>query len=115
MATVVEVLASAPPVSSTPTLTLVMAASVVSGSISEMEPTSVVFPTANPPATMIFTGSGTAAVVVVAEVVASECLKAIEHPFQKSDVGSVVSRRLRLVRVEQALGMHVTHEHPGHA
>ena len=44
------------PVSSTPSLTLVIAASVVSGAISEIEPTKVVLPTPNPPATTILTG-----------------------------------------------------------
>src|SRR5687768_11904138 len=111
MATVVEVLLAAPPTSSTPRLTLVMAASVVSGSISEMDPTSVVLPTANPPATTILTGRGTAVVGAVGEAVASECLKAIEHPFEKLDVRSVVRVRLRAVGVEQAFGSHVAHEH----
>ena len=45
----------AEPASSTPSLTRVIAASVVSGVISEIEPTNVVFPTANPPAMMILT------------------------------------------------------------
>ena len=61
IATVVDVLpVLVPPVSSIPSATLVMAASVVSGAISEIEPTNVVFPTAKPPATMILTGSGAA-------------------------------------------------------
>src|SRR5512134_2189903 len=37
---------------------LVIDASVVSGSISDSDPMKVVFPTPNPPAMMIFTGTG---------------------------------------------------------
>src|SRR3954463_6629065 len=58
---VVVVLPEAGPGSSTPTDSMVISASVVSGEISEMAPTVVVFPTPNPPATMIFTGTGGAA------------------------------------------------------
>ena len=91
MATVVDVLpVLVPPVSSMPSATLVMAASVVSGAISEMEPTNVVFPTAKPPATMILTGRGTpsSSGSVSAEAGASERLKAIEHPFEQFQVGA---------------------------
>jgi len=56
MATVVLFLLVATPTSSTPSLTLVMAASVVSGSMSETADTKVDLPTAKPPATTIFTG-----------------------------------------------------------
>ena len=59
IATVVEVLRSdTPPASSTPTECSVIAASVESGSMSEMEPMKVVLPTANPPATTILTVMG---------------------------------------------------------
>jgi hypothetical protein len=59
MATVVVVLVVATgPASSTPTLTEVIAASVVKGSISEIALTNVVLPTANPPATSNFTDNG---------------------------------------------------------
>ena len=82
MATVVEVLVGdAEPASSTPSLTLVIAASVVSGVISEIDPTKVVFPTANPPAMMILTGIGTLSDSLTEEST-SERLKAIEDPFQ---------------------------------
>jgi hypothetical protein len=37
---------------------MVISASVVSGEISEIAATAVVFPTPNPPATMILTGTG---------------------------------------------------------
>src|SRR3954470_7489115 len=58
IATVVVVLRGVRDRSSTPAATSVMAASVVSGSISEIAPTVVVLPTPKPPATTIFTGSG---------------------------------------------------------
>src|SRR5919107_3658830 len=58
IAIVVVVLLNAGPGWSTPTDSSVISASVVSGEISEIAPTVVVFPTPNPPATMIFTGTG---------------------------------------------------------
>src|ERR1044072_3338269 len=58
MAMVVVVLPNAGPRLSTPTDSSVISASVVSGEISEIAPTVVVFPSPNPPATMIFTGTG---------------------------------------------------------
>ena len=54
IATVVVVLFGVCERSSTPALASVMTASVVSGSISETAPTSVVLPTPNPPAMTIF-------------------------------------------------------------
>ena len=54
MATVVVVLFGVAARSSTPTLASVITASVVSGAISETDPTKVVLPTPNPPATTIF-------------------------------------------------------------
>src|ERR671933_1642301 len=58
MATVVVVLPWIWLVSSTPRLAVVMAASVVSGMISETAPTKVVLPTPKPPAMTILTGVG---------------------------------------------------------
>src|SRR3954470_19815317 len=114
MATVVDVLpVLVPPVSSMPSATLVIAASVVSGAISEMEPTKVVFPTAKPPATMILTGSGalSSSGCESADAGASERLKAIEHPFEQFQVGTSIPR---FVTGEEALFGHVADEHPGH-
>jgi hypothetical protein len=54
IATVVVVLPGTSSMSSTPTPAEVMIASVVSGVISETEPTRVVFPTPKPPAMTIF-------------------------------------------------------------
>src|SRR3954469_4863823 len=95
IATVVDVLpVFTPPVSSIPSATLVMAASVVRGAISEMDPTKVVFPTAKPPATMILTGRGalSSSGCESADAGASERLKAIEHPFEQFQVGTFIPR-----------------------
>src|SRR6478609_6998176 len=93
MATVVVVLVDTLDVSSTPSLTLVRAASVVRGSISEMEPMKVVFPTAKPPATTIFTGMGPLPPVSVSSVTTmSEGLEAIEDPFEESEIGAAGGR-----------------------
>ena len=54
----VVVLPATPVVSSTPIDTSVISASVTSGSISEIAPTNVVFPTPNPPLITIFTATG---------------------------------------------------------
>src|SRR5688572_19866284 len=112
MATVVDVLpVLVPPVSSIPSATLVMAASVVSGAISEMEPTNVVFPTANPPATMILTGSGAAAVGAAAAAEVSEGLEAIEDPFEQLAVRAVAGPGVvRCGRGEQPFLDHVADE-----
>src|SRR4051795_2211119 len=58
IATVVVLFPLAGCTSSTPTEAVVISASVVSGAISEIAPTVVVLPTAKPPATTIFTGTG---------------------------------------------------------
>ena len=57
IATVVPSLPTSPEWSM-PRLSTVISASVRSGSISEIDPTNVVFPTAKPPATTIFIGIG---------------------------------------------------------
>src|SRR4030081_2050215 len=63
--TVVVVFSPARPKSSTPRPTEVMIASVVSGSISEMEPTKVVLPAAKPPEMTIFAGRARPAKIVI--------------------------------------------------
>src|SRR5688500_11384515 len=108
IATVVVVLLATFEVSSTPSETLVMAASVLSGSISEMEPTKVVLPTAKPPATTIFTGRGAE---VPGSAGASEGLETIEHPFQQLEVGTL-ARVVRTVEVEQSVGDEIAGQHP---
>src|SRR5687767_6508684 len=76
MATVVAVLVAIPPRSSIPMERSVMAASVASGSISEMAPMKVVLPTEKPPATTIFKGM----------VVMSELIDAMENLLEEGAV-----------------------------
>ena len=86
------------PVSSMSSATASSRASVVSGVISEIEPTNVVFPTAKPPAMMILTGIGTS--VRFGRSLrsrTSERLKAIENPFEKLDIGTVAGLRSPVV------------------
>src|SRR6476659_5486895 len=96
----------------------VIGASVVSGVISEIEPTNVVFPTPKPPAMTILTGTGAAGAAGsdrVAVGIRSERLKAIQNPFEQLDVGPVARGLARTVDLEQALDLHVSHQHPGDA
>src|SRR3954469_20036177 len=114
MATVVVVLPGTCRLSSTPTPADVMIASVVSGVISETEPTSVVLPTPKPPAMTIF-----------ADVtrpddercgVMSEPPKSTQHPFQQFCAHRVVVlERGRLVHGDQSTRRHVRDENPRHA
>src|SRR4051812_1067286 len=111
MATVVENLFGVAAISSTPTLALVISASVRSGAISDMAPTNVVFPTPNPPATTIF-----AEVIRLRRPRLLLCTAATEHPLDEFSplvgVGVVVERggHGHQVRAEQ-----VGHEHLDHA
>ena len=85
IATVVVVLRSVtPPASSTPTECSVIAASVLSGSMSEIEPMKVVLPTAKPPAMTILTtvGATAPAAPAGAATAASEGGNAIENTLQ---------------------------------
>src|SRR5512133_4213965 len=86
IATVVVVLPWMWLVSSTPTLAVVMAASVVSGMISETAPTKVVLPTPKPPAMTILTGVGGCWGDGPAR---SELVECIEHPLEKREVWAV--------------------------
>src|ERR1700728_2855386 len=76
IATVVVVFSPTPLRSSTPTLTWVSVSSVRSGRISLIEPTSVVFPTPNPPAMRILKGVSELSPTVSR---ASEGAEPIEH------------------------------------
>src|SRR5437763_10110770 len=86
IATVVPVLVLTGPGKSTPRLSTVMSASVVSGSISEIVPTSVVLPTAYPPATTIFIETGRPDAPSGAVVTGSECTDALQEPFEQPHV-----------------------------
>src|SRR3954453_12153991 len=75
IATVVVVLPGVADRSSTSVLAEVITASVVSGTISETDPTNVVFPTPKPPPTMILTE------VMLAGAPGLELAKSTENPF----------------------------------
>src|ERR1700761_9807301 len=117
MATVVVVLFGVADRSSWPMLASVMTASVVSGTISDTEPTSVVFPTPKPPATTI-----------LAEVVAFRPLgggcgtpprgleppKTTEHPFQEVHGRPITDDHPTGVDDDQPHAGHVTDQYPHH-
>src|SRR6478672_5637961 len=124
IATVVEVLRSdTPPASSTPTECSVMAASVDSGSMSEIEPMKVVLPTAKPPATTIFTVMGAVGALPpgtccagVASATTSERGNAIENTLQDLEVrGCGCGRRRTGVDDDQPLVGEITDEDANHA
>ena len=103
MATVVEVLRSdTPPASSTPSECSVIAASVESGSMSEIDPMKVVLPTAKPPAMTILTVTGAVGssawptgTCCAGTAATSERGNAIENTLQDLEVGRGWSRRRR--------------------
>src|ERR1700753_2550059 len=81
MATVVVFLSGTCDRASTSVEATVMTASVVSGVISETEPTKVVLPTPKPPATTIFTEVIAASAACAAATL--ELAKSTEHPFKQ--------------------------------
>src|SRR3954447_22738917 len=85
IATVVVVLPRTRLRSSTSADTVVMAASVVSGVISEIAPTNVVLPTPKPPATTILTGIGAARTAS-----GLEGAYTIDQPFDHRGIGTHV-------------------------
>src|ERR1700760_4848370 len=111
IATVVVILPGTCRLSSTPTPAEVMIASVVRGVISETAPTSVVFPTPNPPAMTIFADVTRPA---AGRRDMSEPAKSTQHPFQQfraHRIGLVVQRG-RLIYRYQAIRGHVGHDYP---
>src|ERR1043165_9803707 len=103
MATVVVILPGTCRLSSTPTPAEVMIASVVSGVISESDPTSVVLPTPKPPAMTIFADVTRPA---AGRRDMSEPAKSTQHPFQQfrtHRVGLIIQRCRRIHR-DQAIG-----------
>ena len=92
----------------------IITASVVSGVISETDPTKVVLPTPKPPATTIFTE-------VIATSPASprrgdlELAKSTEHPFPSRFRSEATLRVIQLMDPDQSFHRHVGDEHPGHA
>src|SRR5690242_10374388 len=112
MATVVVVLSGTCDRSSTPALAAVITASVVSGVISETDPTKVVLPTPKPPATTILTDVIAASPGLLRRGL--ELAKSTEHPFEQVKVRASL-RVIKLVDPDQALHRHVGDEDPGHA
>src|SRR5215467_4945403 len=84
IATVVVFLSGVWDRSSTPSLAEVITASVVSGVISDTEPTKVVLPTPKPPATTIFTEVIAASAASAAATL--ELAKSTEYPFKQVHV-----------------------------
>src|SRR5215207_9051258 len=112
IATVVVVLFGVWDRSSTPALASVMTASVVSGSISETAPTSVVLPTPKPPAMTIF--ADVVAALESTQAVGLEVSKSIQHPLHQGEIRSI-GWGVALVHPHESLLRHVTHQHPRHA
>src|SRR5437763_9931940 len=108
IATVVVVLSGTCDRSSTPALAAVMTASVVSGVISETDPTKVVLPTPKPPATTILTD----VIGVSSESLRRglELAKSTEYPFEQVEVRAAVSV-IQLVNPDEPLHGHVGDEH----
>src|SRR3954469_13882176 len=84
IATVVVVLFGTPAISSTWAPATVITASVVSGVISETDPTNVVLPTPKPPATTIFTD--VMALPAPDSTAGLELAKSTEYPFEQIKV-----------------------------
>src|ERR1700739_184501 len=101
IATVVVNLSGTCDRSSTSVLAEVITASVVSGVISDTDPTNVVLPTPNPPATTIFTD-----VIAVASAArpgpALELTKSTEHPFQQVKIWAAL-HMIELVYPDQPI------------
>src|ERR1700722_13827888 len=112
MATVVVVLSGVWLRSSRPSLAVVMTASVVSGVISETEPTNVVLPTPNPPATTIFTDVIAASAAGAWTVL--ELPKSTEHPFEQVDIRATLCV-VDLVYPDESFHRHVRYQDPGNA
>src|SRR5262249_56996202 len=111
IATVVVVLSGVCDRSSTPVLAAVLPASVVSGVISETDPTKVVLPPPTPPATTILTE-----VIAVSPVwfrAGLELAKSTEHPFEQVEVRAALGV-VKLVNPDQSLHRHVGDENTGH-
>src|SRR5690606_11778482 len=107
IATVVVFLSGVAETSSWATLASVITASVVTGGISDTEPTSVVLPAPNPPAMTIL-------VDATDERLLEETFEATERPFQHLVLGRAVPGD-RGVDVDQALVGQVADEHLGDA
>src|SRR6201990_2810948 len=112
MATVVVLLSGTCDRSSTSVLATVIMASVVSGVISDTEPTKVVLPTPNPPATTILTD-----VIAGASVrgwATLDLTESTKHPFEQIEVRTAL-RIIALMDADTPVRTHVGDENPGYA
>src|ERR1700751_6191043 len=112
IATVVVDLSGTCDKSATSVLATVMTASVVSGVISDTEPTNVVLPTPNPPAATILTD-----VIAGASVrgwATLDLTESTNYPFEQIEVRTAL-RIIALVDADEAVRTHVGDENPGHA
>src|SRR5271168_1602160 len=114
IATVVVDLSGTCDKSSTSVLATVITASVVSGVISDTDPTNVVLPTPNPPATTILTD-------VMADADASDLgwatldlTESTKHPFEQIEVRTAL-RIIALMNADEPVRAHIRDEYPGHA
>jgi hypothetical protein len=112
IATVVVDLSGTWDKSSTSELATVITASVVSGVISDTEPTNVVLPTPNPPATTILTD-------VMADAsdlgwATLDLTESTKHPFEQIEVRTAL-RIIALMDADKAVRAHIRDENPGHA
>src|ERR1700760_2328932 len=112
MATVVVLLSGTCDRSSTSVLATVIMASVVSGVISDTEPTNVVLPTPKPPATTIFTDVTTEP--PGAPGILLEPSDSTQYPLQQLDVRAALIV-VELVDPYQPFGRHVSDQDPGDA
>src|SRR6516165_5731126 len=112
IATVVVVLSGTCDRSSTSVLATVMTASVVRGVISDTEPTNVVLPTPNPPATTILTDVMAGASVLGWATL--DLTESTKHPFEQIEVRTAL-RIIALVDADEPVRAHVGDENPGHA
>ena len=113
IATVVVDLSGTCDRSSTSVLATVITASVVSGVISDTEPTNVVLPTPNPPATTILTD-------VIAEGASDrgwatlDLTESTKHPFEQIEVRTAL-RIIALMNADEPIRAHIRDENPGYA
>src|SRR6266536_483310 len=109
-ATVVDIFSGTSPVRSISAATEVIAASVVSGWISEIADTAVVLPTPKPPAMTIFTGTGGR---IAPDRGSPDGFESTDHPLDQVRV--LRKREARALDEEVPQGREIGDEHPGHA
>src|SRR6266545_687486 len=115
MATVVVTLFGVAERSSTSTLASVMTASVVSGTISETDPTRVVLPTPNPPATTILAEVVGCGVALPRALRGLEPAETTEHPFHEFDRRTVADDHSALMDQDEPHASHISDQHSGNS